>query len=72
MKTLTEKELQMCVGGDSGNSGKPTVDGCFAHKNGKKILSGDQVNQGGVVVGTILLQNGTIDPERFPWSPVEC
>lgn len=65
MKTLTEKELTMCVGG-----GYETVDGCFQHKEGK-ILSGDQVKQAGVVVGTRLLGD-TISTERFPWSPIEC
>ncbi len=64
MKTLNDKDLEACVGGDS-------VEGCFEHKEGK-ILSGDQVKEAGVVVGGTLLQDGTISPDRFPWSPGEC
>lgn len=71
-RQVGDNDLENCSGGDSGNSGKSTVDGCFVHKNGKTILSGDQVNQGGVVVGTQHLQDGTIDPDRFPWSPADC
>lgn len=58
---ISDDDARNCTGGEA----------AFQHKVSGKILTANQVKEGANVVGGRLLQDGTIDPDRFPWTPIQ-
>ncbi len=60
-KKLKDAAIENCTGGQN----------AFQHNVSGKVLETDQVKKAAEVVAGKHLQDGTIDPNRFPWSPIE-